>query len=70
MCLKHRRAANRKPLSSTVDLFLAKTSERTKIPYMKPLYWKCIWSMIRRPGERRIERAAAWEGRLRAAGED
>lgn len=59
MCLKQRRAAKSSPLASIVDCFLANTSDRMRIPYKKPLYWKWIWSIIRRPGERRTERAAA-----------
>lgn len=26
-------------------------------PYMAPLYWKCMWSMIRNPGESNIPTA-------------
>jgi hypothetical protein len=64
MCLKHRSAAKSRPLARVVDGFLANTSDRIRIPYRKPLYWKWMWSMIKRPGERRTERAAAWEGRF------
>ena len=32
-----------------VDSFLAKTNERIRMPYMKPLYWKWMWSTISRP---------------------
>jgi hypothetical protein len=28
------------------------------MPYINPLYWKWMWSIIKRPGERRIERLA------------
>lgn len=28
------------------------------------MYWKWMWSMMRRPGERRMEIAAAWAARL------
>lgn len=70
MCLKHRSAAKSTPLARVVDSFRANTSDRTKSPYINPLYWKCIWSIIKRPGERSMERAAAWDGRLSAGGAD
>jgi hypothetical protein len=70
MCLKQRSAAKRNPLARMVDFFLARTRDRINNPYIKPLYWKWIWSMIKRPGDSRTESAAAWEGRLKAAGED
>lgn len=70
MCLKQRSAAKRNPLASMVDFFLARTRDRINNPYINPLYWKWIWSMIKRPGDRRTESAAACEGRLKAAGED
>jgi hypothetical protein len=53
-----------------VDFFLARTRDRINNPYINPLYWKWIWSMIKRPGDSRTESAAACEGRLKAAGED
>jgi hypothetical protein len=31
-----------------------------RIPYKKPLYWKWMWSMMNKPGERKMARAAAW----------
>jgi hypothetical protein len=70
MCFKQRSAANRSPPARRVDFFLANTRDKINKPYKKPLYWKWIWSMIKSPGERRIERAAAWEGRLKAGGAD
>ena len=44
-----------------------RTIESRRIPYKRPLYWKWMWSIIRRPGERRIERAMAWADRLLAS---
>lgn len=29
--------------------------DQSKIPNMKPLYWKCMWSTIRNPGWRNNE---------------
>lgn len=66
--MRQRSVAKSSPLANVVDFFLANTKDNIKMPYRKPLYWKWIWSMIRRPGERRIERAAAWDGRLKAGG--
>lgn len=41
MCLKHRSAAKRRPLARVVEGFLARTRDRMRMPYRKPLYWKC-----------------------------
>lgn len=38
------------------------------MPYMKPLYWKWMWSIISKAGERRIDSAAACAERLEASG--
>jgi hypothetical protein len=38
MCFKQRRAAKRSPLRRVVDFFLAKTRDKTNIPYKNPLY--------------------------------
>lgn len=67
MCLKHSKAAKRIPERRGDDL--ATSRERRRIPYMKPLYWKWMWSIIRRPGERRMDRAIAWAERLVNSGE-
>lgn len=64
MCFMHNKAAKARPLRSRVDFDRAQTRERIKRPYMQPLYWKWMWSMIRRPGESKMERAAAWLARL------
>jgi hypothetical protein len=53
-----------------VDFFLAKTRDKINIPYKNPLYWKWIWSMMRRPGESRMESAAACAGRFNNGGDD
>ena len=34
------------------DTFLAIRSDHKSIPNKKPLYWKCIWSTMRKPGWR------------------
>ena len=44
--------------------------DRIKIPYMNPLYWKWMWSIMKRPGERRMERLAIWAADLFAKGVD
>ena len=69
ICLKQSNEANSRPLQRRVDCLRAKTSERMSKPYKKPLYWKCIWSMIRSPGDRSIEIAAAWDKGLDNAGD-
>lgn len=35
--------------------FLAINIDRSKMPNMNPLYWKCIWSTMRKPGWRNSE---------------
>ena len=40
MCFMQSRIANRKPLRRMVDFFLARTRDRMRSPYMRPLYWK------------------------------
>ena len=64
MCFMHRSAANKSPLQSSVELFRASTKDAIRIPYMHPLYWKWMWSMMRRPGESRMEMAAACAARF------
>jgi hypothetical protein len=59
MCFMHSSAAKTRPLHSRPDFVRARTRERMSRPYMHPLYWKWMWSMIIRPGERRMDRAAA-----------
>ena len=69
MCLNIKRVAKTRPLRSRVDFLRARTRDRMRRPYMKPLYWKWMWSMMSRPGDRRIERAAARAARLVFIGE-
>lgn len=38
----------------------ARTIDRIRRPYINPLYWKWMWSIMRSPGDRRIERLAIW----------
>lgn len=64
MCFMHSNTAKRSPLASTVDFFRARTSDAMRMPYMQPLYWKWMWSIINRPGESIIEIAAACAARF------
>ncbi len=70
MCFRQSSAANRIPLASILDFERARTTESIKMPYRKPLYWKWMWSMISRPGESRMEVAAAWDWIFDVVGED
>jgi hypothetical protein len=33
----------------------AKSNDQSRMPNMKPLYWKCIWSTIKKPGCKKRE---------------
>lgn len=69
MCFRHSNAAKSVPLSRRPEFLRPATIDRMRIPYKKPLYWKWMWSMIKSPGERRIEMAAACACFFEAPGE-
>jgi len=69
MCFRQSRAAKSTPLSRRDDFFRARTRDKTRMPYKNPLYWKCMWSMIKSPGDNNIDNAAAWDARLDTDGE-
>lgn len=33
----------------------ANKTDQRRMPYMKPLYWKCMWSTMRNPGWRKMD---------------
>jgi len=59
MCLKHRRMANKMPLKRSPESVRASAIEKMRMPYIIELYWKWIWSMMRKPGDSRIDSATA-----------
>lgn len=69
MCFRHSKAANNTADSNIVDCFRAKTRDKIRTPYRKPLYWKWIWSMIRSAGDNSIDMAMAWAPRFNEFGD-
>lgn len=57
MCLKQSSTANRMPLTRSPESALAAEIENIKIPYIMELYWKWIWSTIRKPGDSKTDKA-------------
>lgn len=59
MCLKHNRIANKVPLGRSPESVRASTIEKMRMPYIIELYWKWMWSMMRKPGDKRMDNAIA-----------